>query len=192
MIKCSFVTFTGAMFLVAQLSKVGGVINTVLTIVNKILRLTVSLKELAKTKSSTTKGGSMWQMSALLGVGLIVMSGAFKLYYDKSEAQKQTMAAELRQAADNELLLENSIKQLNNQVIQAEEDKQRAFEKINTLQEQNNQAREEVSKLKSKFDKHDINMLSLRKPKLIENIINKGTKEVLGEFESITSPAANL
>ena len=192
MIKCSFVTFTGAMFLVAQLSKVGGVINTVLTIVNKILRLTVSLKELTKTKSSTTKGGAMWQMSALLGVGLIVMSGAFKLYYDKSEAQKQTMAAELRQAADNELLLENSIKQLNNQVIQAEEDKQRAFEKINTLQEQNNQAREEVSKLKSKFDKHDINMLSLRKPKLIENIINKGTKEVLGEFESITSPAANL
>ena len=192
MIKCSFVTFTGAMFLVAQLSRVSGVINTVLTIVNKILRVTVSLKELAKTKSSTTKGGSMWQMSALLGVGLIVMSGAFKLYYDKSEAQKQTMAAELRQAADNELLLENSIKQLNNQVIQAEEDKQRAFEKINTLQEQNNQAREEVSKLKSKFDKHDINMLSLRKPKLIENIINKGTKEVLGEFESITSPAANL
>ena len=192
MIKCSFVTFTGAMFLVAQLSRVGGVINTVLTIVNKILRLTVSLKELTKTKSSTTKGGSMWQMSALLGVGLIVMSGAFKLYYDKSEAQKQTMAAELRQAADNELLLENSIKQLNSQVIQAEEDKQRAFEKINTLQEQNNQARKEVSKLKSKFDKHDINMLSLRKPKLIENIINKGTKEVLGEFESITSPAANL
>ena len=192
MIKCSFVTFTGAMFLVAQLSRVGGVINTVLTIVNKILRLTVSLKELTKTKSSTTKGGSMWQMSALLGVGLIVMSGAFKLYYDKSEAQKQTMAAELRQAADNELLLENSIKQLNSQVIQAEEDKQRAFEKINTLQEQNNQAREEVSKLKSKFDKHDINMLSLRKPKLIENIINKGTKEVLGEFESITSPTANL
>lgn len=192
MIKCSFVTSTGAMFLVAQLSRVSGVINTVLTIVNKILRVTVSLKELAKTKSSTTKGGSMWQMSALLGVGLIVMSGAFKLYYDKSEAQKQTMAAELRQAADNELLLENSIKQLNNQVIQAEEDKQRAFEKINTLQEQNNQAREEVSKLKSKFDKHDINMLSLRKPKLIENIINKGTKEVLGEFESITSPAANL
>lgn len=192
MIRCFFVTFTGAMSLVVQLNKASGVLTTVLTIVNKILRVTVSLKELAKTKSSTTKGGSMWQMSALLGVGLIVMSGAFKLYYDKSEAQKQTMAAELRQAADNELLLENSIKQLNNQVIQAEEDKQRAFEKINTLQEQNNQAREEVSKLKSKFDKHDINMLSLRKPKLIENIINKGTKEVLGEFESITSPAANL
>ena len=192
MIKCSFVTFTGATFLVAQLSRVSGVINTVLTIVNKILQVTVSLKELTKTKSSTIKGGSMWQMSALLGVGLIVMSGAFKLYYDKAEAQKETMAAELRQAADNELLLENSIKQLNSQVIQAEEDKQKAFEKINVLQEQNNQAREEVSKLKSKFDKHDMNMLSLRKPKLIENIINKGTKEVLGEFESITSPATNL
>ena len=94
------------------------------------------------------------------------MSGAFKLYYDKAEAQKETMAAELRQAADNELLLENSIKQLNDQVIQAEENKQQAFQKINVL--------------------------SLRKPKLIEYLIKKGTKVVLGEFESITSPTANL
>ena len=27
---------------------------------------------------------------------------------------------------------------------------------------------------------------------VIENIINRGTKEVLGEFESITSPAVNM
>ena len=114
------------------------------------------------------------------------------MYYDKSEAEKEAIALQLRQAADNELLLENSIKGLNNQVLQAEQDKQKAFEQINILQEQNEQAREEVDNLKSKFDKHDMNMLSLRKPKLIENIINRGTKEVLGEFESITSPTVNM
>ena len=67
------------------------------------------------------------------------------------------MAAELRQAADNELLLETVS---NNSIIRVQAKKiNKSLEKINTLQEQNNQAREEVSKLKSKFDKHDMNML---------------------------------
>ena len=163
-----------------------------LTTAKKILPHIVSLKEFLKQQPSTTRSSYMWQISAGLTIALVVTGGAFKLYYDKSEAEKKAIALQLRQAADNELLLENSIKGLNNQVVQAEQDKQKAFEQINILQEQNEQAREEVNNLKSKFDKHDMNMLSLRKPKLIENIINRGTKEVLGEFESITSPTINM
>ena len=65
----------------------------------------------------------MGKITAGLGVALVVLSGSFKLYYDKTEAEKEQMAAQLRQAADNQLLLENSIKGLNEQVLQAEEDK---------------------------------------------------------------------
>ena len=133
----------------------------------------------------------MWQISAGLTVALVVTSGAFKLYYDKSEAEKEAIAMQLRQSADNQVLLENSIASLNTQVLQAEEDKIKAFEQISMLQEQNQEAQAEVSKLKSKFDKHNMNVLSLRKPKLIENIINRGTREVLNELEAITSPATN-
>jgi len=134
----------------------------------------------------------MWQLSAGLGVALAITAGAFKLYYDKSEAEKEAIALELRQSANNQLLLENSIKGLNEQVLRAEEDKKRSFEQISILQTQNDKAREEVTELKEKFAKHDMNMLSLRKPKLIENIINRGTKEVLGEFESITNPVSSI
>jgi len=134
----------------------------------------------------------MWQLSAGLGVALAITAGAFKLYYDKSEAEKEAIALELRQSANNQLLLENSIKGLNEQVLKAEEDKKRSFEQISILQTQNDKAREEVTELKEKFAKHDMNMLSLRKPKLIENIINRGTKEVLGEFESITNPVSSI
>ena len=133
----------------------------------------------------------MWQISAGLTVALVVTGGAFKLYYDKSEAEKEAITMQLRQSADNQVLLENSIADLNAQVLQAEEDKTKAFEQISLLQEQNQKAQAEVSKLKSKFDKHNINVLSLRKPKLIENIINRGTREVLDELEAITSPATN-
>ena len=133
----------------------------------------------------------MWQVSAVLLVGLTAVSGAFKLYYDKAEAQKETIAVQLRQSADNQALLENSIADLNNQVLQAEQDKEEAFKRITALQEANAEAREEVNNLKSKFDKHNMNVLSLRKPKLIENIINRGTKEVLNELENITNPASS-
>ena len=133
----------------------------------------------------------MWQISAGLTVALVVTGGAFKLYYDKSEAEKEAIAMQLRQSADNQVLLENSIASLNTQVLRAEEDKIKAFKQISLLQEQNQKAQAEVSKLKSKFDKHNMNVLSLRKPKLIENIINRGTREVLNELEAITSPATN-
>ena len=133
----------------------------------------------------------MWQVSAVLLVALTAVSGAFKLYYDKAEAQKEAIAVQLRQSADNQVLLENSIADLNNQVLQAEQDKEEAFKRITALQEANAEAREEVNNLKSKFDKHNMNVLSLRKPKLIENIINRGTKEVLNELENITNPASS-
>ena len=76
----------------------------------------------------------MWQVSAVLLVGLTAVSGAFKLYYDKAEAQKEAIAVQLRQSADNQALLENSITDLNNQVLQAEQDKEEAFKRITALQ----------------------------------------------------------
>ena len=44
----------------------------------------------------------------------------------------------------------------------------------------------EVDAIRKKFAKHNLNVLSLRKPKLIEKIINRGTKEVLDDLENIT------
>ncbi len=133
----------------------------------------------------------MWQVSAILVIGLTTVSGAFKIYYDKAEAEKEAIAMQLRQSADNQVLLESSISKLNEQILQVEKDKEEAFKRINLLQEANEEAREEVNNLKSKFDKHNMNVLSLRKPKLIENIINRGTKEVLNELENITNPASS-
>ena len=46
----------------------------------------------------------------------------------------------------------------------------------------------EVNRLKNTFAKHDLNMLSMAKPKLIERIINKGTAKVGRELEALTEP----
>ena len=131
----------------------------------------------------------MWQITGVLGIALLATVGAFKMYADKTEAEKQAMAMDLRQAADNQLVLEGSISSLNQQLTEAEERQQRILDRVNELQAANAQAQQEVESIRKIFAKHDINVLSLRKPGLIENIINRGTKGVLSDLEAITDPA---
>ena len=184
---CFFGTPIGASFSRISWSKADGLRKIATIGVKKMLRHIAYQKGYLLPANSTTRSLFMWQISAVLGIALMTTGGAFKVYYDKAQAEKETMALEIKQAAQNQVILENSIKSLNDQVLQAEEDKKRAFEQINVLQKANEEARAEVSNLKNKFAKHDMNVLSLRKPKLIENIINKGTKGVLNDFENLTS-----
>ena len=129
----------------------------------------------------------MWQITGILGLALAVTGGAFKLYVDKAEAEQEAMASQLRQAADNQLVLETSITSLNTQIIESEQRQQRVLDRVNELQLQNDKAQVEVASIRKKFARHNLDVLSLRKPKLIEKIINKGTSEVLNDLENITS-----
>jgi len=132
----------------------------------------------------------MWQIAGILGISLVATLGAFKMYADKTEAEKEVMALDLRQAADNQIVLESSITSLNKQLMEAEERQKRILNRVNELQAANAQSQKEVESIRKKFAKHDINVLSLRKPGLIEKIINRGTKGVLNDLEDITDPAS--
>ncbi len=132
----------------------------------------------------------MWQITGALGVALLITGGAFKMHVDKSNAEIEAMSLQLRQAADNEATLERSVSSLNNQIIEAEKIHGKIMSRVNELQDQNRKAQQEVEEIRKKFAQHDMNVLSLRKPGLIENIINKGTKGVLSDLENITNPDA--
>ena len=128
------------------------------------------------------------KLSIGLGIALLLLSGSFKLYYDKSEAQKMALTVQLQQSMDNQLLLENSIAKQNQQIaeqLQREKDNQAH---IATLTDANNEAQKEVNRLKQTFAKHDLNMLSMAKPGLIERIVNKGTARVGKELEALPDP----
>ena len=49
-------------------------------------------------------------------------------------------------------------------------------------------AEKEVTDMRQTFARHNLNMLSIRKPGLIEKIINKGTVKVNEELADITDP----
>ena len=132
----------------------------------------------------------MWQITGALGVALLITGGAFKMHVDKSNAEIEAMSLQLRQAADNEATLERSVSSLNEQIIEAEEIYGKIMSRVNELQDQNRKAQQEVEEIRKKFAQHDMNVLSLRKPGLIENVINKGTEGVLSDLENITNPDA--
>ena len=130
----------------------------------------------------------MWQLSAALGVGLILLGGTFKLYYDKTEAEKQALRGELQQAISNQAILEGEIKAQNDEIERQIAREKENLQKINKLTDAARVAEREVTDMRQTFARHNLNMLSVRKPGLIEKIINRGTVKVNEELATITDP----
>ena len=132
-----------------------------------------------------------WQISAGLGIVLALTLGGFKLYYDKSEAEKENLLVQVRQAQSNTELLEKTVAKQNQDLLDQQKITEEVMQRVTTLSEEHAKAVEEVNEIRKKFAKHNLDVLSLRKPKLIEKIINNGTKGVLQNLEVITDPASS-
>ena len=129
-----------------------------------------------------------FKLSIGLGIALMLVSGAFKLYYDKSQAELDSFHIRLEQSIQNQKTLESTIEQQNDNLKETIKNQDLMIAQVERLQKQNMEAQNEVTDLRKKFSKHSLNVLSVRKPKLIEKIINTGTKEVLKDLEEITNP----
>ena len=129
-----------------------------------------------------------FKLSIGLGIALMLVSGAFKMYYDRSQAELDAFHIRLEQSIQNQKTLESTIEQQNDNLKETIKNQDLMIAQVERLQKQNMEAQNEVTDLRKKFSKHSLNVLSVRKPKLIEKIINTGTKEVLKDLEEITNP----
>ena len=132
-----------------------------------------------------------WQISAGLGIVLALTLGSFKLYYDKAEAEKENLLVQVRQAQANTELLEKTVAKQNQDLLDQQKRTEEVMQRVTDLSQEHAKAVEEVNEIRKKFAKHNLDVLSLRKPKLIEKIINNGTKGVLQNLEVITDPASS-
>ena len=128
----------------------------------------------------------MWQISAGLGLGLLLLAGSFKMYYDKTQAEIESFHLQLERSIQNQKMLEGTIEQQNENLKQTVENHELMISQVERLQKENMMAQNEVTDIRKKFSRHSMDVLSIRKPKLIENIINRGTKSVLNDLKNIT------
>ena len=130
-----------------------------------------------------------FKLSAGLGLALLLLAGSFKMYYDKTQAEIESFHLQLERSIQNQKMLEGTIEQQNENLKQTVENHELMISQVERLQKENMMAQNEVTDIRKKFSRHSMDVLSIRKPKLIENIINRGTKSVLNDLKVITDEA---
>ncbi len=133
-------------------------------------------------------GGISKYLIGGLGLALVIALGGSYLVVKMKNNQIAVLNQDVATATANNATLKATIGEQNNSITRLEETRAKDQEKILLLAQKSHEAAREVEDLKSKFRRHDLNHLSLRKPGLIENIINKGTKKVHRELENLTDP----
>ena len=130
-----------------------------------------------------------FKLSAGLGLALMLLAGSFKIYYDKTQAEIESFHLQLERSIQNQKMLEGTIEQQNENLKETIQNHELMISQVERLQKENLMAQNEVTDIRKKFSRHSMDVLSIRKPKLIENIINRGTKSVLNDLKVITDEA---
>ena len=111
------------------------------------------------------------------------------MYYDKTQAEIESFHLQLEQSIQNQKMLEGTIEKQNENLKETIQNHELMMSQVERLQKENMIAQNEVTDIRKKFSRHSMDVLSIRKPKLIENIINRGTKSVLNDLKVITDEA---
>lgn len=122
-----------------------------------------------------------FKLSLVLG-GLLLVSVSGSLWYiDRLLDQISVLKA-------NQMTLETKISEQNESIKNYLNKQEQTQAQLTELNRKNQESQREVQKLRNTFAKHDLDNLAIAKPKLIENIINKGTKKVNAELIALTDP----
>ena len=87
----------------------------------------------------------------------------------------------------NQLILETKISEQNESIKQYLAKQEQLSASLGTLEAEKQNALREVNKLRNTFAKHDLDNLALNKPKLVEKMVNRGTKRVIDNLVELTT-----
>tara|TARA_R110001583_G_scaffold6512_5_gene33075 strand:+ start:1447 stop:1875 length:429 start_codon:yes stop_codon:yes gene_type:complete len=95
---------------------------------------------------------------------------------------------ELQTAINNQAVLERTIQEQNEQIVNVLEKAKKTAEQIQSLNTQYTQSQAQVTNLRNKFAKHNLEGLAMSKPLLLQSKINKATARVGQDLTNITNP----
>ena len=122
-----------------------------------------------------------FKLSLVLG-GLLLVSVSGSLWYI------DRLLDQIAVLKGNQITLETKISEQNESIKNYLNKQEQTQAQLTELNRKNQESQREVQKLRNTFAKHDLDSLAIAKPKLIENIVNKGTKKVKEELIALTDP----
>jgi len=87
----------------------------------------------------------------------------------------------------NQIVLESKISEQNDSIKQYLAKQEQLSASLGVLEADKQNALREVTKLRNTFAKHDLDNLALNKPKLVEKMVNRGTKRVIDNLVTLTT-----
>jgi len=128
------------------------------------------------------------KLAVFLGILLLLVSSAFAGYRMIMVAKIEKMEIELQTAINNQQVLENTVKQQNEQIVKVLETAKKTQQQIQSLNTRYSESQAQVTNLRNKFAKHNLEGMALAKPALLEGKINKASARVLANLTVITNP----
>ena len=95
---------------------------------------------------------------------------------------------ELQTAINNQAVLERTIQDQNQQITDALEKAKKTQQQIQSLNTQYTQSQAQVTKLRNKFAKHNLEGMALANPTLLQGKVNKASARVIENLTIITNP----
>lgn len=116
--------------------------------------------------------------------GLLVISVAINVIFltklDKAKIELQT-------AISNQVILERTIQEQNEQIKKALADAKKTAEQIQSLNVRYNESQAQVTKLRNKFAKFNLEGMALTDPLTLQGKINRATARVGDDLTNITN-----
>jgi preprotein translocase subunit SecD len=128
------------------------------------------------------------KLAIFLGIALLLVVSAFAGYRTIMVAKIEKLEIELQTALNNQQVLENTVKQQNDQIVIALETAKKTQQQIQSLNTRYSESQAQVTNLRNKFAKHNLEGMALAKPALLEGKINKASARVLENLNVITNP----
>ena len=128
------------------------------------------------------------KLAVFLGIILLLVASAFAGYRMIMVAKIEKLEIELQTALNNQQVLENTVKQQNEQIVKVLETAKKTQQQIQSLNTRYSESQAQVTNLRNKFAKHNLEGMALAKPALLEGKINKATTRVLNNLTVVTNP----
>jgi hypothetical protein len=124
------------------------------------------------------------KLAIALGVAFFISASINAIMFAKLDTAK----VELQTAINNQAVLERTIQDQNEQIVKALESAKKTQAQIQNLNSQYSASQAQVTNLRNKFAKHNLEGMALAKPALLEGKINKASARVVANLTTITNP----
>lgn len=121
-----------------------------------------------------------------IGILIALLSGAAYYYYNTTQNTIMQLTENNTQLKENQKQLEEAVQKANETVQYLQNNFETMRQNYEAAAQELQTSREQSNQLRDRLGKHELDVLAISKPRLVERIINNASSEAMRCFELLT------